>query len=238
MILLDPDARPLIGHRGASGECPENTLLAFDRALEQGADALELDVRATADGVPVVIHDPTVDRTTSGTGEVRAYTLDRLRSLDAGQGERVPTLAEVLERYPSTPIIVEIKDRAASAPVAQALTQREASGRVLLGSFDHAALRPFVPPAYARSASRRETTVFWVASRAHLAPAGSAYGAFTVPEHHRRLKVVDGAFVWAARRRGKPVHVWTVDDPADARRLRSLGVAGIITNFPARMRTS
>ena len=86
MILLDPDARPIVGHRGASGENPENTLLSFDRALEQGADALELDVRLTADGVPVVIHDATVDRTTSGSGAVREYVLDRLRSLELPHG--------------------------------------------------------------------------------------------------------------------------------------------------------
>lgn len=235
MILLDVGARPVIGHRGASGECPENTVLAFDRALEQGADAIELDVRLTADGVPVVLHDATVDRTTDGMGAVATRTLAQLRQLDAGRGERIPTLAEVLGRYPTTPVVVELKDPAAGPAVARALDAAGAVGRALVGAFDHAALGAFREAPFVRAASRRETAVFWAASRLGLAVPGG-YRAFTIPERHRGLPVADAALVHAARRRGKPVHVWTVDDPADARRLRALGVAGIITNFPARMR--
>lgn len=234
MILLDPDARPVVGHRGASGEQPENTLAAFDRALEQGADALELDVRVTADGVAVVIHDATVDRTTSGSGAVQSYTLDRLRTLDAGRGERVPLLSEVLERYPDTPLIIEIKEEEVVPPAREALAR--AAGRVIVGSFLPAALRPFTPATFARSASRRQTTAFWLAARLRLSLAPRSYRAFTVPERHGRLTVVDALFMRAAHRRRLPVHVWTVDDVTEARRLRALGVAGIITNFPARMR--
>jgi glycerophosphoryl diester phosphodiesterase len=234
VILLDPDARPVVGHRGAAGECPENTLLSFDRALEQGADALEFDIRVTADGTAVVIHDHTVDRTTNGTGAVAAYTLEELQRLDAGQGERVPTLAAVLERYAATPLIVEIKEEEAAAPAAEILMRHGASERTVVGSFVHSALRLFEPPQFARSASRRETASFWAASRLGAAPRGG-FAAFAVPERHRGLRVVDRRFVRSARRRSKPVHVWTVDDPADACRLRELGVAGIITNYPARM---
>lgn len=235
MILLDPDARPVIGHRGASGEYPENTLLAFDRALEQGADALELDVRLTADGAPAVIHDATVDRTTDGRGPVAGYTARGLARLDAGAGQRIPELGEVLDRYPGVPIIIELKDRAAGAVVAALVRRHDAASRVLVGSFDHVALRPFTRGFVARAASRRETAVFWAASRLRLA-LGGGYAAFTVPERHGAIQVVDGAFVRAARRRDMPVHVWTVNDPAQAGRLRELGVAGIITNVPARMR--
>ncbi len=236
MILLDPEARPLVGHRGAAGEYPENTLLAFDMALEQGADALEFDVRLTAEGIPVVIHDATVDRTTEGTGEVRALTLPELQALDAGGGERVPTLTTVLKRYPDTPFIVEIKEVGAARPAAEVLTRHAAADRSIVGSFLHGALRPFGPPAFRRSASRRETVMFWAASRLGRAQAGTGFQAFAVPERHRRMTVVDRRFVEAAQRRGKPVHVWTVDEPEDARRLRALGAAGIITNYPARMR--
>lgn len=234
MILLDPHARPVIGHRGASGEFPENTLLAFDRALEQGADALELDVRVSADGVPVVIHDPTVDRTTDGTGAVRAQSLPALQALDAGLGEAIPTLEAVLERHPDTPLIVEIKEERAAGATAGVLERHHAAGRVLVGSFIGRALRRFRPPVFARSASRRETGAFWLATRVGAWPPGP-YAAFAVPQRHRGLTVVDAAFVRGAGRRGKPVHVWTVDDPGDARHLRALGVAGIITNYPRRM---
>lgn len=235
MILVDPAARPIIGHRGASGEYPENTLLAFDRALEQGADALELDVRLTGDGVPVVIHDATVDRTTDGTGAVAGFAAPELGALDAGRGERIPLFTAVLDRYPATPLIVELKERAAGPVVADVVRRHGASARVLVGAFDGAALRPFRRGGAWRAASRRETAWFWAASRLGLAAPGG-YRAFTVPERHGAVRVVDCAFVRAAGRRGKPVHVWTVNEPADARRLRAIGVAGIITNFPARMR--
>lgn len=234
MILLDPDARPVIAHRGASGQYPENTLLAFTKAMELGADAIELDVRLTADGVPVVLHDSTLDRTTNGTGAVAGLTLAEVRRVVAGAGERVPTLAEVLECFPVTPLIVEIKEARAAQATLGVLRAQRAQDRVLLGAFDLAALRPFAGTEFFRAAARVEVAWCWAWSRAGVA-WGGAYRAFTVPERSGALRVVDGAFVAAARRRGRPVHVWTVDDGAEATRLRALGVSGIITNYPARM---
>lgn len=237
MILLEPSAIPIVGHRGAAGDCPENTLRSFDRALEQGADALELDVRLSADGYAVVIHDSTVDRTTDGSGAVRSFTVAQLRALDAGMGQGVPTLEDVLARYPDTPLIVEVKEVEAAGAAAAALIRHGAAPRVLVGSFVHAALRPF-RAGYYRSASRRETALSWLASRVRAAVPGLRARAFTVPEQHGALTVVDEAFVQAARRHGRPVHVWTVDDVGQARRLRGLGVAGIITNQPGVLRTA
>ncbi|HET9465640.1 MAG TPA: glycerophosphodiester phosphodiesterase family protein, partial [Gemmatimonadales bacterium] len=116
--LLDLSARPVIAHRGASGHAPENTLPAFDLAVRQGADAIELDVRLTADGVPVVFHDATIDRTTGHRGPLSAISLAELQEVDAGArftadrghtfpfragGVRVPTLAEVLRGFPEMP---------------------------------------------------------------------------------------------------------------------------------------
>jgi len=236
VILLDPDAHPVIGHRGASGECPENTLVAFDAALAQGADALEFDVRLSADGVPMVIHDPTVDRTTDGSGAVGSMTAERLAGLDAGGGARIPTLVQVLEHYPNIPFIIEIKEVRAARPVADALERHDAAKRALVGSFEHAALYPFGAPHFARSASRRETLGCWVLSRVSLPWPGDAVRAFTVPERHGGVTVVDRAFVRSASRRRRPVHVWTVNDVETARRLRAIGVSGIITNHPAAMR--
>ena len=237
MILLDPNATPVVGHRGAAGECPENTILSFDRALEQDADALEFDIRVTADGVPVVMHDATVDRTTNGSGAVRSHALERLQELDAGGGERIPTLDEVLERYPDLPCIMEIKKPEASEPALQAVVRHGATGRLLVGSFVHAALKPFAAAGMHRSASRRETAASWAASRLGLTVSGFGFDAFTVPERHRSLRVVDRAFLRVAHRAGRPVHVWTVDDPGEAKRLRTIGVSGIITNYPSRMRS-
>jgi len=235
MIFLDPAARLVIGHRGASGEFPENTLLAFGQALAQGADGLELDVRLARDGAVVVIHDPTVDRTTSGSGAVGAHSLAELRALDAGRGEAIPTLDEVLERFPATPIILELKEVGVAEPAARCLARHDAAGRVLVGSFEGAALAPFAPPAWHRSASRRETGLAWLLSRVGLGVPGPCE-AFTVPERHGRLHIVDARFVDAARRAGRPVHAWTVNEVEQARRLRALGVSGLITNYPARMK--
>jgi glycerophosphoryl diester phosphodiesterase len=141
----------------------------------------------------------------------------------------------VLERYRNVPLIIEIKETRAARPVADALERHHAAGRVLVGSFEHAALGPFGVPPFARSASRRETVVCWVLSRVRLPWPGAAVRAFTVPERYDGVMVVDRVFVRAARQRGRPVHVWTVNDVESARRLRAIGVSGIITNHPAAM---
>jgi glycerophosphoryl diester phosphodiesterase len=239
VILLDPEAHPLIAHRGASGQYPENTLLAFAHALEQGADAIELDVRVTADGVPVVLHDATLDRTTDRSGAVAGLTLDEVRRAVAGagewEGERIPTLAEVLETFPATPLIVELKERAAALPTRAVLRHHQAQGRVLVGAFQRASLAPFRGTEFAVAAARIQVAWFWSWARAGLARRGK-YLAFTVPEYSGRLRVVDAPFLGAARRLRLPVHVWTVDDPLAAARLRAAGVCGIMTNYPERMR--
>jgi len=235
MLLLDSDAHPVVAHRGASGTHPENTLLAFAAGLERGAQALEFDIRLTADGIPVILHDATLDRTTNGTGPVAGVSLQALRELDAGRGERVPTLDAVLAQFPDTPCIIEVKEAKAAGPARSVLRRHGAMGRVLVGSFEEEALRPFDAPPWHRSASRRESALWWGLSRIGLSPPGRGYDAFTLPEYQGSLHVVDERFVRRARRAGKPVHVWTVDSPTEAARLIALGVSGIITNYPERM---
>jgi glycerophosphoryl diester phosphodiesterase len=236
MILLDPLARPVIGHRGASGSFPENTLLAFHQALQHGADGVEFDVRLTADGIPVVIHDATVDRTSDGRGRLSELPLAAVRELDAGRGERIPTLAEVLESIGEAPVIVEVKDVAAGPAVVAAIDAAGARDRVVVGAFGDRALAALRNAGITTAATRWEAGLHWLASRVGSSHGAGRYQGFAVSEYSGRLKVVDRRFVTSAFRLGKPVHVWTVDDVATARRLRALGVAGILTNFPARMR--
>jgi glycerophosphoryl diester phosphodiesterase len=158
VILLDPTARPVVAHRGDSAHAPENTMLAFERAVRLGADALEFDVRLSADGVAVVHHDPTLDRTTDGGGPVGALPLAGLRAVDAGArftadggrtypfrggGVRVPTLDEVLGAWPRVPVLIEIKVAAASAEVRRVLDRHAAAGRAVVASFLDAAVAPF-----------------------------------------------------------------------------------------------
>ncbi len=122
----------IYAHRGVSAEIPENTLAAFHRALELGAEGIELDVHLSADGVPVVIHDQTVDRTTDGSGAVHEMTVAELQAFDAGGGERIPTLADVLDLVEDKlHVDIEVKaDRAADA-VLQALWRRTSVPRPL-----------------------------------------------------------------------------------------------------------
>ena len=245
--LLDLDARPVIAHRGASAEAPENTLPAFEAAVQRGADAFELDVRLTADGAPVVIHDDTLDRTTDRTGLVRAHTLAELRSVDAGakftpdQGRsfpyrggeaRIPSLGEVLWAFPRMPVLLEIKEPEAQEAVRKVLVQEDASERCVVASEGRTALQAFEEAPFTRAASGPEiSALYWAALlRRRLPPAG--YHLLSVPERYRGLTVPTRRFVAAAGALGCPVHVWTVDRPAAARRLWRAGVAGIVTNAP------
>ena len=249
--LLDLSARPIIAHRGASGSAPENTIAAFELALVQGADAIELDVRLTADGVPVVLHDPTLDRTTNHQGPIGAVAADRLGDIDAGArftpdrgrtypfretGVQVPTLAEVLRAFPLMPFLIEIKEARAQEAVRQVLLEEGAILRCVLAAENDIALTSFREPPFAVAASGREIGVLYRATLFRRIPEPVAYRALSVPCRHRGLTVPTPRFVRAARTLGCPVHVWTVDDPAVAQRLWSHGVSGIVTNFPDRIR--
>lgn len=248
--LLDPARHIVIGHRGAAAEAPENTLPSFARALEAGADALELDVRVTADGVPIVMHDPTLDRTTDRSGTVASLSWEEVRTADAGarfsgdggeslpfrdRGLSVPTLAEVLQRFPDTPLVVELKEACGADRVKAVLEQHGAAERGVLGSFDAAALEPFRTGGFLLGAGRGEVARLLVGSLVGLPPRRVGYSALTIPLRHRGLPVVTNGLLRAARRLGCPVHVWTVDDPSVAQRLWERGVIGIITNDPAAM---
>lgn len=138
----------VVGHRGAMGHCPENTLASFERALELGADWIELDVHLSRDGELIVIHDETLDRTTNGHGLVREHTLSELSRLDAGNGQHVPTLPEVLgwARKHKTIVDIEIKNApiyyaGIESAVVKAVREAEMADNVILISFDHAAVK-------------------------------------------------------------------------------------------------
>jgi glycerophosphoryl diester phosphodiesterase len=242
--LLDLSARPIIAHRGASGSAPENTIAAFELAVAHGADAIELDVRLTADRVPVVLHDATLDRTTSGRGPLGALTLDQVRRLDAGVrfpafrglGVTVPTLPEVLRAIPGIPVLLEIKEAAAQEGIERVLREENAINRCVLASEHHSALTRFREPPFAVAASGAEIGALYRAALLRRVPGRVAYHTMSVPLRHRGLTVPTPRFLRAARKLGCPVHVWTIDDPVVAQRLWATGVSGVVTNFPDRMR--
>jgi glycerophosphoryl diester phosphodiesterase len=242
--------QPLVfAHRGGSALAPENTIAAFDTGLSLGADGLELDVRLSRDGVVVVHHDASLDRTTDVRGDVSAFTAAELSRVDAGfgftqrgehpfrgRGIGVPALADVLARYPDVRIVVECKLNAAALAVAVVEVVRRANAvdRVCVGSFDlrvlHAARE--IEPALATSAARDEVRWALYRSWCRLLPRRPAYAGFQVPEWSGATRVVSQRFVDAAHRAGLGVHVWTVDTEDTARRLLACGVDGLITDRP------
>ena len=249
-------ARPLvIAHRGGAGLWPENTLYAFERAAEMGADVLELDVRSSADGELVVFHDSTIERTTDGAGRVAAKTVAELKRLDAGyhwtrdggksfpfrgRGLGVPTLREVFECLPTARFNIEPKDEAPGTVVrlCRLLRERGMNERVVVGSFRQAVIDEFrrACPEVATAAGPAEAGKFLALYQAGLAASFSpAMQALQIPEYAGGVRVVTPEFVAAARGRNLQVHAWTINDEAVMRRLIEAGVDGIMTDYPDRL---
>jgi len=225
-------SRPLsFAHRGGSAPALANTIAAFDSGLAHGADGLELDVRLTRDGVVVVHHDRTLDRTTSLTGPVSERSARELTEVG------VPTLHEVLSRYRDVRVIIEMKINAVELARATVDTVRAtgAQDRVCLGSFGLRVLRTVraLEPAIATSAAREEVRWALYRSWCGLMPSRRvSYGGYQVPEWSGRTQIVSPRFVNCAHRRGLRVQVWTVDRGADAQRLLGWGVDALITDRP------
>lgn len=229
-----------LGHRGASHDAPQNTLAAFRLANEYGADGYELDVQLTKDGVPVVIHDFIVDKTTDGIGPVAGFTLAALKRLDAGvrfspqfAGERIPTLAEVFDVLePHSIVNVELKtkslgDNGLERATIQLIRERGLQDRVILSSFN-----PFSLLRVRRMAPELKIGLLYAPDlplylrKAWLRPVVQPHAL------HPHFRMVDERYMRWAKQRGYEVNVWTVDDPEDMRRLAMLGVNAIITNRP------
>jgi glycerophosphoryl diester phosphodiesterase len=229
-----------IGHRGAAGTHPENTLASFRHAVTLGVDGIECDVHRTADGHLVVIHDPSVDRTTSGTGLIMALSLAEIQSLDAGSwkgaafaGERVPTLRQVLNEIPvSVKLFIEMKAGSQYYPGIEeellALLREENSlDRAQISSFDHQALHrlhqinPTVPLGMLTASNL-------------LDPIGMAR-AIGATALHPTWEWVSSNLVEAAHQAGLPVHAWTVNLPLAIQLMKGFGVDGIMSDFPDRI---
>jgi len=222
-------------HRGASAEAPENTLAAFLLAERAGAYGIELDVRLTADGIPVVLHDSTLDRTTDATGLLVSHALADLRQVDAGRwfaprfaGEPVPTLEQVLRRIGGRMHLnLEIKEHAAGMAVKR-LLHRYSRCRVLISSFDHTMLAalhrraPMLPLGFISSDAR------WYKDIGYAA----ANGAFSF---HPRQDRVTADRVAACHALGLRVYPWVVDGKKRFAELLRAGVDGLFTNHPRRM---
>lgn len=225
-----------IAHRGASGRFPENTLKAFAAAMDAGAQMCELDVHLTIDGTVVVIHDETVERTTDGRGVVRSMTLEELKRLDAGirfggefAGERIPTLEEAMTLAEGRcGLNIEIKSAGVERKVCELIVGRRALATAMISSFDWDALavvRHFQP----------RVRVGLLASQWPARLVGAAF-ELKAESINPRSDIVTEDLCIAAHERNLSVYTWTVDEPAEMRRLIAFGVDGIMTNYPERLR--
>ncbi|HET9012802.1 MAG TPA: glycerophosphodiester phosphodiesterase, partial [Gemmatimonadaceae bacterium] len=243
--------RPRVfAHRGGSALAPENTLAAFEQGLRAGADGLELDVRLSADGVPVVVHDPTLDRTTNATGPVAARTAAELARVDAGwrfagphgdfpfrgQGLGIPALREVLLRHRDVPIIIEMKidSEAMATRVAGDIVAAGAEGNVCAagyGGTSAAAIRRALPQV-AASATHAEVRLAVYRSWGGWPVRRPPFGGYQVPEYAGRIRIVSPRFIRHAHAAGLEVQVWTIDAEDDMERLLGWGADALISNRP------
>jgi glycerophosphoryl diester phosphodiesterase len=248
--LTDLAARLVIAHRGDSAHFPENTMPSFERAVALGVDALEFDVRLTADGVAVVVHDATLDRTTSGHGPVAATPLGALRALDAGArysadggrtfpfrgtGLIVPTLEEMLERFPEIPLLIEVKVPEAVPETRRLLERHGAVRRTLVDSTDARAVEPFRDGLLATGASFDD--VFRLMRRAGFSRVVPSlpYDALCIPRWYYGVPIPVRRLAAMARSAEVVTHVWTVNDTRIAETLWEWEVNGIITDDPSAM---
>lgn len=243
----------LVAHRGGSALAPENTLAAFDNALALGADALEVDVRRTRDGVVVVFHDDDTTRLAGVPGTIEARTLAEVRALDPaatftpdrgatfpfrGRGLAVPTLAEVLARYPGARLNIDAKpdDGPLAEALADVLRAADALDRVCVGSFHDAQAERLAVllPGCARYLPEHAATCHVMAAKVRASGEGcpEGYDLASLPHKMGDLVVVDEPVVRYFHARGIPVHVWTVDDEDEMRELVRIGVDGIVTDRP------
>lgn len=239
-----PRGRPVLwAHRGARVELPENTIAAFERALEVGADAIETDVRVTRDGAVVVFHDADGLRTARRAERVADVTLDELSRWDvghaasqAGRGHRAPTLDEVLVAFPEVAFNVDVKPgtRDAVLRVMEVVRARHAEPRVLLTGFDARVPRLARALGYLgpTGAGVADVLAFVARPALTLGPRAFPADALQVPVAIGPVRAPIPSLVSRCRRVGCRLDVFTVDDPEHARRLAALGVDGIMSDDP------
>jgi len=266
VLVFTPDApsypfysgvtRPLvIAHQGGDGIWPGDTMYAFEKAVEIGADVLEMDAHITKDGHIVLMHDETVDDTTDGTGLIEEMTLDQLKKLDAayewsndggqtfpyrGQGIQVPTLDELFQKFPQMRYVIEIKltNNPIDQPLCDLIRQHGMQDKVVVASFHDEAMQNFraTCPEVATSASRGEVTKFVILGKVFLsglvAPAYQSIQPAYDPQESYNIPIMTKRFIREAHAKNVHVEPWTVNDPELMKQYIEWGVDGIITDRP------
>ena len=248
----------IFAHRGGGGVRPENTLAAFRHAVHLGVDGLELDVHLTRDGVPVISHDPSLDRTTNGAGAIAEQTWEYVRGLDAGyrwtrdgevfpfrgRGITVPSLREFLDEGFEVTVSIDIKDHRpeAGAAVDELLSEYDRRAQTIVGSFSAKMVRayrlraPEAPTAFTPGETLRllAAAALGVGRRRRRGhhPPGPTSRYLMVPEFYQGLRVISAKSIAHAHAAGVLVGAWTINDSEDMRRMAQLGVDMLITDYP------
>ena len=245
----------VLAHRGGGGLWPENTMMAFAGAANLGVDGLELDIHQTKDGRLIIIHDPTVDRISDGSGAVKNMTLAEVQSVDAGywwtadsgetfpyrgKGVVIPTLEAVFINFPHLWINIDIKQHepAIVEPFVEMVYKFGMTNKIMVGSFDEKTVQAFrnTCPEALTAASLQETRRLFIMNKLLIGRFYNGHAdALQIPEFYGRRRVITRRFVKAAHRKKTAVHVWTVDEVDDMKRLIALDVDSLITNYPDRL---
>lgn len=233
---FSPAPPRVLAHRGLALEAPENTLLAFAKAIALGVTHVETDVHASADGVAVISHDPDLRRIAGRDVRVAQLTSHELRRVDLGEGQGFCSLAEALDGFPETRFNIDVKAAGAVQPVVEAVRDAGATDRVLIGSFSAARRLAVVRalPGVATSVSARGAVSAVAAAQAGTVPAVRRIlrdvQAVQLPETVARMRSFTERTIRAFHAAGVEVHAWTIDDPARMAQLLDLGVDGIVTD--------
>ena len=254
MAFLDAPTPIAFAHRGGADEAPENTLAAFAAAVDAGYRYLETDVHLSLDGEVFAFHDEVLDRVTNRSGRLAELTSARIREADAGwhftsdggathpfrgRGVTVPTLEELLTRWPDVLVNIDTKSDAVVVPTVNLLQRLGALDRVCIGSFSDARLEQVRALSRGRictSMGPRAVAIARVAASAHRAIPRRGADCIQVPIRRGGVPIVTPAFIRAAHRSGLPVHVWTIDDEPTMEHLLEIGVDGIMTDRPRLLR--
>ena len=233
---LLPAPPRVLAHRGLAVDAPENTLLAFLKALSVGVTHLETDVHASRDGIAVISHDPDLARLTGRALRVADLTLAELAEIDLGHDQTFCSLAEALDAFPDARFNIDIKSADAVEPTVAAILDTRSTDRVLVTSFSEARRRAAVRllPGVASSASSSMFAAALVAGKLGLGPVLArvlrGVDAVQVPERYYGIRIVTPRMLRLLHGAGLEVHVWTVNEPDDMRRMLELGVDGLVTD--------
>lgn len=226
----------MLAHRGFSPDAPENTLLAFAAAIDAGAEIIETDVHATADGVSVVAHDPTLERTAGRDDSIESLLWQQLQHIPLGDDQTTPTLLEALDAFPDTRFNIDMKSDASVVPTVRAVAMLGAEDRVLLTSFSERRRRQAASllPAIATGGSRRTAIAALAAARAGslrmMRWALKDVDALQIPERSGAVQVLSPRMLELVQAAGRELHVWTVNDEQRMHQLLDFGVDGIVTD--------